>query len=373
MSLHHDSFVADLHCDTVWPVSQGADFAGGNTHTHIDLPRLIAGEVNLQIFACFLHHDIPADQRVATVDRLLDRLDAMFAAGSDRIAQARSATEADKIVAGGQIAAVTGIENGEAIDNSLDTLRHFFERGVRIMTLSHNASHDWCLSSSDQNHPFDGLTDFGRKVVRTMNELGMIVDISHIAPSAVDAVLKVTSKPIVASHSNAHALCPHDRNLTDAQIRAIADNGGMIGINFCGDFLLMKWHEIAVSHVMAHLESLHEVDKFHRLFHADGELAATLKRLEPFLSAWERAVRTTGVDTSTVADHIDYIVRLVGDDFVGLGTDYDGIFFPPAGLEECSRLPNLTEEMAARGYSEGRIRKILGENFRRVFGEVCPD
>ena len=121
---------------------------------------------------------------------------------------------------------MTGIENGEAINNSLDTLRHFYDRGVRIMTLSHSASHEWCLSSSDQSHPFDGLTDFGRTVVRTMNDLGMIVDISHIAPSAVDAVLKVTTKPMVASHSNAYALCPHDRNLTDVQIRRSPTTAG---------------------------------------------------------------------------------------------------------------------------------------------------
>jgi membrane dipeptidase len=333
----------------------------------MDLPRLREGGIDLQVLACWVPTDIEPDSACPRVDYMIDTIDAQIARYGSAMTVCLTAEEARAVVADGRLAAFIGIENGVAIANDLENLRHFYARGVRYMTLTHTASSDWCISSADTAPAFHGLTDFGREVVREMNRLGMIIDISHAHAQAVDLILETTTDPVIASHSCVHALCAHDRNLTDAQIAAIAENGGVIGINFFNAYLSEDWNRIS--------DSLWEIRapeyrSYDTLYAENDTLRWTEQR------RIRREVMTVvdslvTVDVGTVCDHIDHIVNLVGDDYVGLGSDYDGVYAMPAGLDDCSKVPNITKELMARGYSEKSIRKILGGNFMRVFEEVC--
>jgi len=317
----------------------------------------------LQVFACFEFTDTPIEQRVSTIDTMIDTLEAQFSRNSDSIAICTTAEQARQIIKQDKIAAFIGIENGVAIDDDMANLEHFYNRGVRYMTLTHTSSNDWAISSADTNQAFYGLTDFGRDVVRKMNELGMIIDVSHAAPSTVEEVLKITTDPVIASHSCVYALCPSDRNLTDDQIKAIAKNGGVIGINFFKGYLSKRWLEVDDSITNANqelIESLREAYK--------DDYGQFRRALAPL---YKDKLAEIKVDVSTVVDHIDYIVKLVGADYVGLGSDFDGVHGLPEGLTDCSMMPNITKELVKRGYSTKDIDKILGGNFMRVFKKVC--
>jgi membrane dipeptidase len=364
--LHHDALVADLHSDTVLRMKKGFDFSARDTSGQMDLPRLREGGVDLQAFACWIPGNTPLDSCVAKVDLMLDSLDEQTDRHPDQIAVCKTASEAETIIGSGRIAAFLAIENGLAIANDMTNLRHFYDRGVRYMTLVHTVSHDWCISSADTAPAFDGLTPFGDDVIREMNRLGMIIDISHAGPSAVAKVLAITSDPVIASHSCVYALCRHDRNLTDDQIRAIAGNGGVIGINFFSGYLDMRFHAISDS---IKDEYRAEIDSIDALY--PNDYAGKHKALAWLFEILDERQSKLDITIGTVVDHIDYIVRLVGPDHVGLGSDFDGVFAFPKGLNDCSKMPAITAELVRRGYSEEDIRRILGGNFMRVFAQVC--
>ena len=368
IELHKEAIVVDTHSDTPLRLGKGFDFSKRDTTGHMDIPRLQEGGIDLQVFACFLPTNTPPDQCRPTVDELIDSLEAQVYRNQDKIALCTTAAQAESVIQSGRIVGFVGIENGVAINNSLENLQHFYDRGVRYMTLTHTSSNEWCISSADTTPAFHGLTDFGRAVVTKMNELGMIVDISHASVSAVEEILKVTSDPIIASHSCVNAICPHDRNLTDEQIKAIAVNGGVIGINFFSGYLSPgnRWMEIADSIYDEHRE---EVDSIRELYPDDFHQRN--EALQPILDARNRETAKLGIDVSTVVDHIDYIVNQVGPDYIGLGSDFDGVSSLPQGLSDCSMVPNITKELVQRGYSNEDIRKILGGNFMRVFRQVC--
>jgi len=368
LDIHRDALVVDLHSDAVLRLMRGADFGRRDTTGHMDIPRLREGGIDLQVMACWLSTDTPLEECRPHVDSMIDSLDAQLNRYPDQVELCRTAAEAERIIENDKIAIFLGIENGVAIANDLDNLQHFYDRGVRYLTLTHTASSDWCISSADTAPAFHGLTDFGREVVRKMNELGMIVDISHASPEAVEEVLKITTDPIVASHSCVHALCPHDRNLTDDQIRAVAADGGVIGINFFTAYLSAEWGRVSDSLWAARepqFDSVRELyaDDRDRLREARREIRRTI----------QNELEAVPVDVGTVVDHIDYITRLVGPDYVCFGSDFDGVYALPSGLGDCSMVPNITQELVARGYSEEDTRKILGENFMRVFRQVCDN
>jgi len=369
--LHSDSFVADLHNDTVLQMKRGYDIALRHSENHIDIPRLMEGGVNLQVFACFVGFNTPEETCPAETNELLDILEREFERLSDKLAVCLTSSEARTIVRSGKIAAFMGIENGMAINNDLALLDHFYKRGVRYMTLIHNRSNAWCVASNDTNPTLAGLSDFGCDVVRRMNELGMIVDISHVSSLGAKKVLEVTTKPIIASHSCVHAICPHNRNITDEQLRALADNGGMVGINYHGDFISPKrW---AMSRAIE--ERNHELKEEMMIYYFTGPNSsmdqATRKKLDKCILDWENEIQPVNPNLGDVVDHIDYVANFIGDDYVGLGSDFDGIFLPPNGLDDTSKVPGITEELVSRGYKEESIKKILGENFLRVFRDNC--
>ncbi len=368
MALHRDALVADLHSDTALRMMQGFDFSRRDSVGHMDIPRLEEGGVDLQVFACFLSTETPPAECRPLVDLILDSLTAQIERNPDKIRICHTAGEAEDIIEQGKIAAFLGIENGVAINDSLENLQHFYDRGVRYMTLTHTASNDWCISSADTTPAFDGLTAFGEEVVRTMNKLGMIVDVSHASPAAVAKVLAVSSDPVIASHSCVHAICPHDRNLTDEQIKAIAANGGVIGINFYSGYLSPgnRWTEIWDSAWTAHQS---EIDSIDALYAEDR--TKRHEAIQPIFDGIRAKLDTLDVSVATLVDHIDHVVKLVGPDYVGLGSDFDGVFGLPRGLKDCSMVPNITKELVARNYTDEDITKILGGNFMRVFHRVC--
>lgn len=369
--IHKASLVTDLHCDTVLQMKRGYDFSERHESYHVDIPRLKAGGINLQAFACCASIFTPEGQRFGKADSMVKCLISEMAKHPGDIAVCRDASEAEEIIASGRIAALLAIENGMAIENSLENLEYFHHQGVRYMTLTHCQSLDWCRSCSDSENEPVGLSEFGREVVQTMNRLGMIIDVSHISKASFFDVLETSSQPVVASHSNVYAISPHNRNLNDDQIRALAQNGGMMGINFWGDILSKKYAEAASAVYKNYLKELQDIDEHYSDDMDEEEYQRRFAFLGRFITEVSAAAADNMPSSATVVDHIDYIFRLVGPDHVGLGSDFDGIFIPPSDLGDCSQMPNITREMVRRGYGENDIRKILGGNFMRVFRQVC--
>jgi len=261
------------------------------------------------------------------------------------------------------------VEGGTAIENSLEKLQVLYDRGVRYLSLTWNDSNDWASSAMDETDPkyngHKGLTDFGRQVIRRMNELGMMVDVSHSGEQTFRDVIETSSKPVIASHSCVWALAPHFRNLKDEQLKALAKKGGVVFLNFYPGFLDVEFdkaYQALRKAAKPHLDSLKvkygsETRKYF------SERAAYLKsKTDPIQP-----------DIEVLFKHMDYIVNLVGEDHVGLGSDFDGISIAPKGIEDISQMPEITRVMVEHGYSESRIRKILGGNFMRVFRAVSGE
>lgn len=315
-ALHARSFVLDAHCDTVLRLAAGESLLPdeGEQKGHVDIPRLREGGVNAQVFALWVDHDrhpLNAPQRTLT---LLDAMWQELERHDDVFHPVLEASDFDKARAGGKIGVLLSIEDGAALGGSLAALRMFYRLGVRALGLTWNGRNELAEGIGSRESG-GGLTRFGRDVVREMERLGMVVDVSHLTERGFWDVVDVTTRPFIASHSNAHRVCEHPRNLTDEQIRALADKGGVMGMNFCAPFV-----------------------------RADG--APTL---------------------DDMVAHIDHISDLVGPQHVGIGSDYDGIRTTPTGLEDVSTLPRLTEALLSKGYEEGVIEGILGRNFKELF------
>jgi membrane dipeptidase len=252
-----------------------------------------------------------------------------------------------------------GIEGGHAIENSLHALRMFYRLGVRYMTLTHSNTNDWADSSGDINDPnvkhHNGLTEFGREVVREMNRIGMMIDISHVSDKTFYDVVETTRAPVIASHSSARALADHPRNMDDDMLRAVAKNGGVVMVNFYDGFIDQRKVDFN-KRARAHQEELA------RQFPNDRARVAEEMR------KWREANGPGKTPLSVLIDHIDHIKKVAGIDHVGLGSDYDGIPINglPEGMEDISKLPAITYELLKRGYSDAEVKKVLGENFLRV-------
>ena len=334
--LHRDAAVVDMHCDTIGRYMAGEDLTKDLPTGHIDIPKLKRGGIDLQVFACFapppandLEKYTSANKIFAEIEGVHDLVDK----NPNALALALTPRDAAAAYNEGKTAVVIGIEGGYAIENDLAVLREFHRAGVRLMTLTHWTATDWADASGDPKPVHGGLTEFGRQVVAEMNRLGMIIDVSHAADSTFWDVLKYSKAPVVASHSACRALSPHHRNLSDEMLKALAEKGGMVGITVLPEFLNSA------------------------LGGKQDEVKKTLPR----------------VDVTTVADHIDHVVKITGDcDHVGLGSDFDGTSDTPAGLENIGLYPSITKELVKRGYKSADIRKILGGNFFRVWGGVRP-
>jgi membrane dipeptidase len=318
-TVHHRAFVFDLHNDIAELMVDGYQMGIRNTSRQSDIPRFIDGGVDAQMIVLWPDpNEYPTTSYQRTV-QMYDTCIAQFNRNAAKIAQARTIAEIQSANLGGKIAAVLCVEGGTAINNSLANLYDLYNRGARYMTITWNNSFAWATSAVDPLSATNGLSDFGKEVIRAMDSIGMIIDVSHTGIKTIEDILSVTKNPIIASHSGCRTLRNHTRNLTDTQIQAIAAGGGVIGV------------------------------VFHRSF-----LTST---------------STSTIDT--VIAHIDYIKNLVGIDYVALGSDYDGGITAPTGLENVSKLPNLTMALLKRGYTKSDVLKILGGNYQRVFNTVC--
>ena len=273
----------------------------------------------------------------------------------------------------GKIGILIGIEGGYAIENDLSLLRSFYRAGVRLMTLTHWTRTDWADASGDSVAQFGGLTEFGEKVVREMNKLGMIIDVSHVHDETFRDVIKITEDPIVASHSCCRALSDHHRNMTDEMLKALAENGGVIGINYMPGFLNAE-NDRKINEMMAEIAKKYDLPADRREWsNVDSEKR---KKFWEEFRAKAKELRETLpiVDVKTVVDHIDHVVKVTGSaNHVGLGSDFDGIGSTPVGLENTGKIANITVELFKRGYKESDIKKILGGNFMRVFRKVSSE
>lgn len=355
-------FVVDLHCDTVLETRGGADIVEGNPTGHVDVPRLRQGSVGVQFFACFVPQAFPQGRAFREAQCLLEEVQRVCDGSRDALIAVESAVEARDVASSGRATAVVRtVENGHAIEDDLSKLERLRVLGARAMTLTHSRNLSWAASSGEARCDFAGLTPFGRKVVAAMNEMGMIVDVSHVHESTFWDVVKVCRRPFVASHSCAAALCPTPRNLSDDQIRAIADAGGVVGVNFFPGFLDRAYagkQEEILGDLFEALEAVEKLGLEDAAARREGyrRLSAELRgRMGPFRP-----------DIDRVADHVLHVIERVGDEHVAIGSDFDGVPDLPAGLEDCGKLPALIERLAARGLSDASLAKVASANVLRV-------
>ena len=365
--LHQQSLVVDTHTDVLLQVLRGADISKRIDYGHVDLIRLKEGGVDVQFFAIWPNPSLYGDGRMFNQSiRLIDILEKIINNNQDKISLTRTPDEITQIVASGRIAACLGVEGGTAIENDLSKLQILYDRGVRYLGLTWNDSPQWASSAKDENSSeykgHRGLTDFGKEVVRWMNNNGMIIDVSHSGEQTFWDVTQESKKPIIASHSCVYKLCSHYRNLKDDQIKAIGKNNGVIFINFYPGYLMngfnQQYYSIRKSS-KALMDSMKQVYGNDRLGYRHFRNQYYIEKASEFRPGIE-----------AIVDHMDYIISLIGDDHVGLGSDFDGISILPDGIEDVSKMPNITRTMMERGYSKERIKKILGGNFIRVFREV---
>jgi membrane dipeptidase len=360
--VHRRAIIVDGHCDTPYRLHRHhLHLDDHDTEAQLDLRTLRAGGITASFFAAYVPPFYAGRGAAAFAYRLMEIIRIEVARRPDVLtfcadtAGIRAAKSADKH------AILIGVEGGHAIEDSLDTLRDFYARGARYMTLTHVNTNNWCDSSGDAPR-HGGLTDFGREVVRTMNDLGMIVDVSHISDAAFAQVIETTRVPVVATHSSCRALCRHPRNMTDDMLRALAGNGGVCMINFFSAFISDDVARVIM-----------EAQKRPK---ANGDSRGGTEELPDDRTDWDSYLQwfnTLGCPKATldqVADHIIHAAEVAGIEHVGIGSDFDGVPALPDGLTDAAMLPALTARLLERGLSEGDVEKILGGNFLRVFGEI---
>jgi len=350
----------DSHNDTMQRVLiEKVDLGQRLPDGMIDLPRLQEGGVHVPFFALWVPTYYPGPEAVRRTLELRDAAQSVFDKYPDRIELATSARDIERIVKQKKIAAVLTIEGGHQIDDDLSVLRMYRRMGILSMTLTHFRSNHWADSSTGKAE-HNGLTDFGKEVVREMNRIGMIVDISHVSDKTFYDTLEVTTKPVIASHSSCFVYSDIPRNMKDDMFRALAKNGGVVGVNFGSSFLSQKDAEELKKLVAQHNQiepnlAGPELDAFAAKEYAD--------------MGWDK-MKTGAATVEDAAECIDHIVKVAGIDHVGIGSDFDGITSAPQGLEDVSKMPNLTLALLRRGYKEDDIKKIMGGNYLRVIRDV---
>jgi len=373
LKLHRKALLADTHNDVLSQVViSGGDVAKDLTgKAHTDIERMKKGGIDVQMFSIFCDERYGKGTAFAMANREMDSLDAIIlrhadvflkATGPDHIRQARKA---------GKIAAMMGVEGGHMMEDRMDFLDSLYKRGARYMTLTWNNSTSWATSGKDETENSvpeiflkkgfaradRGLDSFGIAVVKRMEEIGMMVDISHVGEATFNHVLAIATKPVIASHSSVYSLCPHRRNLKDHQLKAIQKNGGVVFLNFYSGFLDSAYEKRKTDFLQAHRA---ERDSLREAGMASYEIDTYLSKV------YYEEADALRPSLDILISHIDYLVKLIGVDHVGLGSDFDGIESAPKGLDGVEDFPEITSALILRGYKPRDIRKILGGNFLRV-------
>jgi membrane dipeptidase len=356
--------ICDLHCDTALLWQAGSSLQ--DTSLHVNLPYLRQANVGAQVFAVCVPASLPEDRRFSFASQIISRFEEEIASYPSEIVLCRSSHQVQSARDQGKIAALLAVESGDAIEEDLRKLRELHRIGVRLMTLIHARSNRWVISSNDMNPAFDGLSPFGEQVVAAMNELGMIIDVSHVHDRAVRRVLERSKAPIVASHSCMYGLCPIERNIKDELVRGIAEGGGVVGVNFQPAFLDCTFRKTTEKRGK---EIFAELDRLTEQAGADG--AALGRAWRKFTAEYRKAMASERVPLEALLDHIDYLVDLVGADHAAFGSDFDGIPDTPAGVDDCRGFDNILSGLEQRGYSRVQLEKICWTNFFAVLKAVC--
>jgi membrane dipeptidase len=361
--IHFKSILIDTHNDIpTTAIDGGVSFDQQLKHkTHSDLQRMKEGGVDAQFFSIWCDGNMK--DPYAWANREIDTVMAWARRNPGRMMMANSVSDIKKAVRQKKLAALLGMEGGHMIENDIGNLIQLHKRGVRYMTITWNNSTPWASSALDETTKGDslkhkGLTDFGKSVIKMMNQLGMLVDLSHVGEQTFWDAINTTTKPVLVSHSCVYTLCPHRRNLKDEQIKAIAKNGGVIHLNFYSGFLDPTFEARSDAFTAKHkteMDSMLKInpEPYFMQVYLFNKYPDEVKGLRPPLSL--------------LLDHLDYIVKLIGVDYVGLGSDFDGVNSLPEGLDGVEDFPKITDELVKRGYSKKDIKKILGGNFLRVF------
>jgi len=356
--------ICDLHCDTILKLMAGADL--NDPSLHVNLPYLREAGVGLQVFACYVPVTVPQGRSFPLAQRMLDRFEQNAALHGEALQICKNAAAVEEAQARGKIAAILAIENGSAIENSLENLEALYKRGVRLMTLVHSRSNDWVVSSNDPSPRFDGLSDLGREVIAAMDDLGMIIDVSHAHDRSVEKVLNLSRKPVMASHSCVHKLCPVPRNLKDDLIQGLAESGGLVGLNLFPGFLdpaYMKAAEKRGGNLFSELNKAEEA--------AGEDMEKLAKVLDSFALPFRSAMKEHAVDLEQYMRHLDYLVELVGPEFVAFGSDFDGVPDLPRDVHDCRVFAQIRTRLFDRGLKNKQVKEICWSNFLRVFKSVC--
>ncbi len=360
--LQREAIVVDTHADTPQRMlDEDFDLDHSDPEGAIDIPRMQEGGLNATFQSIWVNVKTQGPPAVERALKLVDAVREQTRRHPDKLMLATTAADIPRAKRQGKIALLMGLEGGHIIDNDLRLLRIYYDLGLRYMTLTHGKNTDWADSSTD-TPAHDGLTDFGKAVVREMNRLGMMVDVSHVSDKTFYDAIAVSKAPVIASHSSCRALNDHPRNMSDDMIRALAKNGGVIQINFHAGFLNQKYLEESRKHSEEFSKGRAEIEA--KYAGDPKKRAEEIRRLD--LQDHRLLPKVPWTD---IVDHIDHVVKLVGADYVGLGSDFDGADMPE-GLEDASHLPQLTEELLRRGYSDSDVKKILGGNLLRVMAKV---
>ena len=362
-ALHAKVPLIDGHNDLPWQIRRKAnrdvwsiDIAESQPDLHTDIPRLREGMLGAQFWSVYVPASMQGKEAVRATMEEIDIVYQMIARYPDTFQLAGTADEVEAAFAAGRIASMMGIEGGHSIDSSLGALRMFHRLGVGYMTLTHSRNVPWADSATD-TVAVDGLTEFGKEVVREMNRLGMLVDLSHVSPATMRDALDVSEAPVIFSHSSSLAMCNHVRNAPDDVLVRLAENGGVIMVTFVPAYISEETR-------------LHGVKRNEERERFASMPGSTDDSVADGMAAWNEANPAPPATLSQVADHIDHIREVAGIDHVGIGGDYDGISTVPVGLEDVSTYPMLTAELIRRGYTDEEVMKTLGLNVLRVMREA---
>ena len=363
--IHTKSVVVDGHNDVLSSsVLDGVDISQRLKEGQADLVRWKEGGLDVQFFSVWTG-DKARNPEGYYKDALqeIDSLNVLVLRNASRMVLARNYKEVKKGLRQDKLVALIGVEGGHMIENDLKKLDSLYHLDMRYLTLTWNNSTSWASSAMDETlHPdslqHKGLNDFGKKVVRRMNELGILVDLSHTGEQTFYDAIAIVNKPVILSHSSVWSICPVFRNVKDDQIKAVAKNGGVICINFFSGFISKAYDERA--EYMGSKVRKRFQDSVYALRPDSAQMRTTWRQY------FREEMKKVQPTLAQLVDHIDYIVKLVGDDYVGLGADYEGVSALPAGMEDVSTYPKITEELLRRGYSKKSINKILGGNMLRV-------
>ena len=363
--IHNKAVVIDTHNDVLSTITmKGLDIENDLTgKSHSDIGRFKKAGMDIQVFSIFCDERFGKDTAYKYANIEIDSLYAIVARNKDKMMIVTNPKQLQQAVKQNKLGCMMGVEGGHMIEDNLDYLEALYKRGARYMTLTWNNSTSWATSAFDETRkkdslPHKGLTDFGKQVVKKMNELGMIVDISHVGEQTFWDAIQTSTKPVIASHSCVYNLCPVPRNLKDDQIKAIGKNGGVIHLNFYSGFIDSNYNKGKTAFLQKHKQ---EVDSLKSLKWANYEIEEWTAKKYP------QEVEAYRPDLSQLLNHLDYIVKMIGIDHVGLGSDFDGIESAPKPLDDVTSFPLITKALMERGYSKKEIEKILGGNFIRVF------